>query len=104
MKEITIWNTSIEFQFNEPLEETWFISETFDIRQKPAYGTNWITDIIKGKSEIHTQLIIGQIFQEFYQTAKIQKLDYLQKLSINEIEVWCIDNGSTICLLTKEEY
>jgi hypothetical protein len=45
-----------------------------------------------------TQLIIGEVFKTFYQTAKVQKLDYLQKLSINGTEVWCIDDGgSSIC-------
>lgn len=105
MKEIIIWNTSIELQFNEPVAETGYIKESFDITKRHSYATIWISQLLNTKSEIQTQFIVGQIFQEYYRIGKIQELDYLQKLTINWTEVWLIDDwASTICLLTKSEY
>jgi phosphoserine phosphatase len=87
----------IIFSFNEPLEECGNVSETFDIFTKPTYATIGITELINTSSEAMTQLIIGEVFKTFYQTAKVQKLDYLQKLSINGTEVWCIDDRKITC-------
>lgn len=105
MKTLIYGNTKIELQFNEPIEETGYVKESFDINKRHSYATIWISELLNTKSEIQTQFIVGQIFQEYYRIAKIQELDYLQKLTINWTEVWLIDDwASTICLLKKEEY
>lgn len=97
------WN-SITFAFNIPTKETGYLSETFDIREKRAYATCWIEELLKFEWDIMLQMILGAIFGTLSKTAKIQKLDYLQYITINEVEVWCIDNGESICLMRKEEY
>ena len=105
MKTLIYGNTKIELQFNEPVEETGYTKESFDITKRHSYATIWISELLNSESEIQTQFIVGQIFQEYYQMGKIQELDYLQKLTINWTEVWLIDDwASTICLLKKEEY
>lgn len=104
MKSISIYWNNISFQFNIPLEETGFLWENFNYKTKPAYATVWIQDLIIADSEILLQLIVWTIFQAFYNEAQKNKLDYLQVLTINNIEVWCIDNGDTICIMKKEEY
>lgn len=112
MKTLNIlWNT-IDFNFNAPIEETWYICEDFNLHKNIAYATSWIKELLKFNNTFALQLIIWQIFQEYYNQAKVKKLDYLQTLSINWIEVWLIcnswDNSTnekwTICLLTKDEY
>lgn len=104
MKSISLYWNTISFNFSSPLEETWFLWEDFNYKKKTAYATVWIQDIIKADSEILLQMIVWTIFQAFYSEAQKNKLDYLQVLVINDIEVWCIDNWDTICLLLKEEY
>lgn len=104
MKSISIYWNNISFNFSSPLEETGFIWEDFNYKSKTSYATIWIQDIIKADSPILLQLIIWTIFQAFYSKAQESKLDYLQTLIINNIEVWIIDNGDSICLMTKEEY
>ncbi len=104
MKALTFWNIIIKLQFNEPHEETGFLSENFNLSKKQAYATAGISELLNQDSKIKVQWIIWQIFQEYFETARIQKLDYLQKLTINWEEVWLIDNWEVITLLTKEEY
>lgn len=104
MKSISIYWNQISFNFSSPLEETGFLWEDFDYKKKTAYATIWIQDLIIADSEILLQLIVWTIFQAFYSEAQKNKLDYLQVLTINWTEVWCIDNGDSICILLKEEY
>ncbi|MDD2892188.1 MAG: hypothetical protein PHQ95_04435 [Candidatus Gracilibacteria bacterium] len=104
MKTLTIEGNVIEFKFNPPLEETGFIGEDFDYIKKPAYGTIGITELIKSNNDTMVQMIIGRVFQELFKTGKVQSLDYLQVVVINDEETWVIDNGSTICWMTKSEY
>lgn len=104
MKSISLYWNIISFNFSLPLEETNFIWEDFDFKKKHAYATVGIQDVIKYDTDITLQLILWTIFQAFYSKAQVSKLDYLQVLTINDIEVWIIDNGDTICLMTKEEY
>jgi hypothetical protein len=50
------------------------------------------------------QIVLWKIFASLFQAAKIQPLDYLQKLRINWEKCWCIDNGEVITLMTPDEY
>ncbi|GAB0174575.1 MAG: hypothetical protein HHAS10_04540 [Candidatus Altimarinota bacterium] len=104
MKSISIYGNNISFNFSLPLEETGYIGEDFNYKNKTAYATLGIHDLIIADSDILLQLIVGTIFQAFYSEAQKNKLDYLQVLVINNIEVWCIDNGDSICIMLKEEY
>lgn len=104
MKSISIYWNNISFQFNTPLEETGFIWEDFNYKIKSAYATIWIQDLITAETPMLLQLIVWTIFQAFYNEAQKNRLDYLQVLTINDIEVWCIDNWESICIMTKEEY
>ncbi len=104
MKTLNIFWNSIKFNFNLPIEETWYISENFDYIKKSAYATSWIKDLLKFTNEIQVSLIIWEIFKILKNQTNSQKLDYLQTIIINDIEVWCIDNWDSICLMTKEEY
>lgn len=104
MSTYTIWWNTISINFSLPIEETGFIWEDFDYKKKHAYATIGIQEIIKYDTDISLQLILWTIFQAYYNKAQQLKLDYLQTLTINDIEVWIIDNGDTICLMLKEEY
>lgn len=104
MKSISLYWNNISFNFSAPLEETGFLWENFDYKKKTAYATSGIQDLIIADSPILLQLIIWTIFQAFFSEAQKNKLDYLQVLVINNVEVWCIDNGDSICILLKEEY
>lgn len=104
MSTYTIWWNTISINFSLPIEETGFIWEDFDYKKKHAYATIWIQELIKHNTDISLQLILWTIFQAYYNKAQESKLDYLQTLTINDIEVWIIDNGETICIMTKEEY
>lgn len=101
MKTFTIGGNVIEFQFNLPLEETNFLSEDFDYTMKPANATVWVIDLINSPLP---QIIIWKIFHILYEQSKVQKLDYLQKISINETDVWALHNGDYMTLLLPEEY
>lgn len=104
METLRIGNIEVIFEFNEPLEETGFISETFDFISKPAYATIGISEIVSQKTDV--QPVIFEIFRTFRERAKLSKLDYLQKLSIEGEDAWCIDSGmgGTICLMKPCEY
>lgn len=56
------WN-SISFNFNSPIQETWFLNENFNYFQKSAYATSWIKSLLKYDSDIQIQLIIWEIFK-----------------------------------------
>lgn len=97
------WNKII-FQFNSPLAETNFTAEDFDLSKKSSYVTIGIQDLLNTDNEFEINEIYSKILTTISSKAKTVKLDYLQKVSINWTEVWCIDNGYDICLMTKEEY
>lgn len=97
------WN-SINFSFNPPVSETWYLWEDFDLNKKSAYITIGIQDLLNTENEFEVNEIYSKILKTISDKAKISKLDYLQKVSINWIETWCIDDWNTICLMTKEEY
>jgi hypothetical protein len=59
---------------------------------------------LKFDNDFQLQFIIAWIFKILKEETKNQKLDYLQVININWVEIWGIDNWDTICLLTKEEY
>ncbi len=104
MSTYTIWWNTISINFSLPIEETGYIGEDFNYKNKTSYATIGIQEIIKYDTDITLQLILWTIFQAFYSKAQESKLDYLQTLVINDIEVWIIDNWDTICIMTKEEY
>lgn len=100
--EAHILNSKITFEMNGPIEETGFISENFDFLSKPAYATVGISEIISRRSDV--QPVIFEIFRIFRNEASKRKLDYLQKMTIDGVNVWCIDNGSEIAILRPSEY
>ena len=101
---ISSFGNSIFFYFNSPEKETGYLSETFDLSKKRAYATSGIQEILHFRNDLVLQVILWAIFGTLNKTAKLQKLDYLQNIRINEVDVWCIDDGENICLMTKEEY
>ncbi|MDD3144746.1 MAG: hypothetical protein PHV23_01400 [Candidatus Gracilibacteria bacterium] len=104
MKTFEFLGNKIIFSFNSPVQETGYISEDFDFTKKSSYATLGVQTLLKFDNDFQLQFIIGEIFKILKEETKNQKLDYLQIININNIEIWCIDNGDTICLLTKEEY
>lgn len=102
MKAIQIGNLEITFELNTPEEEVGFISEDFDFLKKTAYATPGIAELIGNCHSVN--FTISEIFRNLRNEAQSQKLDYLQKLNIRSTQVWCIDDGNSICLMTKEEY
>lgn len=103
MQTTIFWNT-INFSFNAPVSETNYLAETFDLNKKSAYITVGIQDLLNTDNEFEVNAIYSKILKTISDKAKVSKLDYLQKVSINGIETWCIDDWNTICLMTKEEY
>lgn len=101
MKAIQIGNLEITFELNPPEEEIGFISEDFDFLKKTAYATPGIAELIGNCHSVN--LIVSEIFRNLRNEARTQKLDYLQKLSIRDTKVWCIDDGYSICLMKIEE-
>jgi hypothetical protein len=97
------WNT-VSFAFDAPIRETGYLAETFDLGKKSAYATLGIQELIYSKDYIVLQIVLWAIFSTLSKTAKIQKLDYIQNITLNGVEVWCIDDGESICLMTKGEY
>ena len=83
-------------------QETGFISEDFNFHKKPAVFTCGVEELFYDTGT--AQAVCFSILSFYFQEAKKQKLDYLQKLNINGVCVWIIDNGSDICLLLPEEY
>lgn len=103
MQTTIFWNT-INFSFNAPVSETGFLAENFDLNKKSAYITIGIQDLLSTTNEFEVNEIYSKILKTISNKAKVSKLDYLQKVSINWIDTWCIDDWNTICLMTKEEY
>lgn len=117
MTKIIDWNTII-FKFNNPSINEWDISEDFDFHKKPFVCTLWVSEIIDTKElknytknidddfliDSFKQKIIWEIISTIYERAKYIRLDYLQKLSINSIDCWIIDNWVDICLMLPSEY
>ncbi len=112
-----LWNKII-FQFNSPNIDDWDISENFDYKNKIFVFTQWVQELIKTDfledillqfnhevvSENFKHKLIAEIIDIIYKEAKVKKLDYLQKLSINSVDCWIIDNWEDICLLLPNEY
>lgn len=103
MQTTILWNT-INFSFNAPVSETNYLAENFDLTKKSAYITIGIQDLLNTDNEFEINTIYSKILKTISDKAKISRLDYLQKVSINGVETWCIDNWVDICLMTKEEY
>jgi len=111
------WNV-ISFQFNKPNIDEWNISENFDYKRKPFVYTIWISELIKTEflknlvsplfyeitCENFKNKLVSEIIDIVFQKAKSEKLDYLQKLKINNTDCWIIDNWEDICLLLPSEY
>lgn len=97
------WN-SINFSFNPPVSETWYLWEDFDLNKKSAYATIWVQELLKFSNDLQLQVILWKIFSAISSKTKVQKLDYFQNININGTDVWLIDDGNTICLMKKDEY
>lgn len=118
MKTLEIWWNNIILQFNTPNIDEWNISEDFDYKNKIFVFTNWVSDLIKTDFleniispilyeitiENFKHKLITEIIDIIYKEAKVRKLDYLQKLKINNTDCWIIDNWEDICLLLPSEY
>lgn len=48
--------------------------------------------------------VSAAIFSILRNRAAETKLDYLQKLTINDTPCWCIDDGGAVTILLPEEY
>lgn len=103
MKTFTLEGNVIEFKLNPPIEETNFLKEDFNFQRKPSYATIGITELIQVDNDIIASMIVWRTFRELAETAKIQDLDYLQVVVINQEETWVIDDGYSICWMKKEE-
>jgi hypothetical protein len=102
MKTFHFSGGSIHCQLAPASKETGFISEDFDFHKKPAVLTCGVQELFS--DSCIAQSVAFTIFDFYHQEAKKKKLDYLQKISINGVSVWLLDNGSDICLLLPEEY
>lgn len=99
---LRFWKIQIEFEYNPPPKEFGAISEDFDYHEKTSYATAQVAELLWG--DTFGQIILWKIFSTLAQTAACQSLDYLQKLTINGVSCWCIDNGEVITLMTPDEY
>ena len=101
----TLGKNRLVFAFNTPIKETGYLSETFDTTKKPAYATPWIEALIEcNDNEFLFRTVLGNTFGILRSRAATEKLDYIQNIKLNGVDVWCIDDGNTVCLMTKEEY
>lgn len=84
------------------------LKEDFNFYLKPAYMTPWVQALVNENNPEnnyhYAQLFLGYLLPIYFENAKTQPLDYLQKLTIDQTPVWLIDDGATICLLLPEEY
>lgn len=89
---------NVKFKFNRLI--SWDKFNFWDERNRKAtVATVWIMDLCFNSSEV-----VRWIFIDLNKKSNETKLDYLQVLSIDWTEVWCIDDWNVITLLTKEEY
>lgn len=88
---------NIVFELNPPEEEDW-ITETFSKEFK--FTTLWVQELLWDYSEEYSRFI----FKTLEEKAKVQPLDYLQKLKINWETVWAIDDWHWVTLLLPSEY
>lgn len=104
MEKYTLSGIILIFELNAPTSETGYLKEDFDFLQKWAYATDGIQELLDIPNEVLLQIFLGKVFSYIKTKAKLQKLDYLQRVRINNIETWLIDDGNTICWMTKSEY
>jgi hypothetical protein len=104
MEKYILSGVTLTFELNAPTSETGYLKEDFDFLTKWWYATEWIQELLSISNEIALQILLGKVFSYLKTKAKIEKLDYLQKIRVNNIETWLIDDGNTICWMRKEEY
>lgn len=104
MEKYTIFGVTLIFELNAPTSETGYLKEDFDFLQKWAYATDGIQELLDISDEVALQILLGKVFAYLRIRAKLQKLDYLQKIQVNNIDTWLIDDGNTICWMRREEY
>jgi len=99
------WN-DIELLYLSPDIEDWDINEDFDFEKKIFTITKWIQNLIilNEEKEIKSQILFYSIIKKIRYKAKETRLDYLQKLYINNKLCWLIDNWENICLMLPSEY
>lgn len=104
MEAYQIRGKKVEFKFSVPTKENGDIAEDFDFSKKPAVATCGIEDLFPDFSLFDFQVFVKTVFAILRAKAALQRMDYLQVITIEGKEVWCIDNGCDICLLNKDEY
>lgn len=104
MEKYTLSGVTLIFELNAPTAETGYLKEDFDFLQKWVYATDGIQELLDISNELALQILLGKVFSYLRTKAKIKKLDYLQKVRVHNIETWLIDDGNTICWMTKSEY
>lgn len=95
---INVFRNTIEFDFN--VSSDGWISENFSKSEK--YATAQVSELLG--NDTLWQIALWKIFETLAKVAETTKLDYIQHLTINWEQVWCIDNGDYITLLTPDEY
>lgn len=115
-EEKDIHGNRIQFELNLPSKDEWNISENFNYLSKPFVFTVGVYEIMKTdisnerdteskeQKEESIKTTVGEIISFIHQKAWETRLDYLQRLSINDNKCWIIDNGNDICLLLPSEY
>lgn len=101
MESYNIHRNHIIFALNP---QTSYLAEDFDFRHKGARITPWIEEMLDIQNEVTLRLFLGNVFVYLRTKAKLQKLDYLQKVYLNKEETWIIDDGGSICWMRISEY
>ena len=104
----TILGNTVELFFNKQKQEFRNIVPKFDFPTQIFVTTRWVNDILIWENEeslkLIQQMVFSYVITEIKERAKEEKLDYLQKVTINWNKCWLIDDGSHICLMLPSEY
>jgi len=107
MKHTILWNT-VELFFNKQKKQFRSIIPTFNFLEQIFVTTPWVNDILISETEeglkLIQQVVFSEIIMKLKEKAKIEKLDYLQKITINSHKCWLLDDGNSICLMLPSEY
>jgi len=93
-------NVDFDYQKKEFVSTIW-VFNLIDTSEFRNISSLLVHDFVKDSLK---KKVIWEIVSTIYERAKYLKLDYLQKLSINWISCWCIDNWVDICLMLPDEY
>jgi hypothetical protein len=104
MEHYTFNKNHIIFALNPPVRETSYLCEDFNFRNKGASITSWIEEMLAIEDTTTLQFFLANVFSYLKTKARLQELDYLQKVELNGEETWIIDDGNSICWMRREEY